>query len=85
MIRITVTQIKDTRARSAKALAVADIEIIDQLGLPLATPALRLPQQPVSPTTAAPPPTHNETRTCGCEYQSRSCGGATRAGWGERR
>jgi hypothetical protein len=33
MIRITITQIKDPRARCTKAIAVADIEVVDQLGL----------------------------------------------------
>jgi hypothetical protein len=32
MIRITIKEVKDARVRTSKAVAVADIEIIDQLG-----------------------------------------------------
>src|ERR1035441_3012243 len=32
MIRITIKEVKDHRVRTSKAVAVADIEIIDQLG-----------------------------------------------------
>jgi hypothetical protein len=32
MIRITITEVKDPRVRASKAVGVADIEVIDQLG-----------------------------------------------------
>jgi hypothetical protein len=32
MIRITINEVKDPRVRTTKALGVADIEVIDQLG-----------------------------------------------------